>query len=183
MRHGHGVPLLLLVLGFLLPPVEAGAQVEWAWVDALGYGGAGAALGVAANWNRSLDDLGTGIVVTGALAGAGVALGAYVGSRADRALDRGEPLGAGHRGAVVGGSVMAGATLGALGSAAFINSEGEGTPFGSDESTFALFAAGGAALGGLFAWWRRDDLRPRPPPVAPYLDVEGRPGVRLSVRF
>lgn len=58
-----------------------------------------------------------------------------LGGRADRAIADGRAVEGPHRAAVLGGGVLAGGTLGALATVPLINSEGEGTFLGSDETT------------------------------------------------
>jgi hypothetical protein len=109
-------------------------------------------------------------------AAAGVALGAGLGNAADRKLARGQPLRSGHRAALRVGTVLAGATTGAIVSFFLINPEGPG-PFGADDGTiFAGSLAAGAALGALAQYhWE--------PALWPAARVGRRDGVwRVGVR-
>lgn len=177
LMNGLGPALVLASL--LSIPVSSEAQ-SWALVDGLGYGAIGAGVGAGMAWH--LEPAAGWSVIT-ATTGAGIVAGVLVGRAADRALARGEPLGDGHRVAVVAGSVLAGAALGGLASAALINGEGEGTFMGSDETTFTALTVGGAALGAAFTWWRQDALEPRAVTAAPTVSADGGVGLGVRVRF
>lgn len=177
LTDGLGPALVLTSL--LSIPVSGQAQ-SWALVDGLGYGAAGTGVGAMMAWDMEREQ-GWGVIA--ATTSAGIVVGALVGRAADRGLAKGEPLGDGHRAAVVAGSILAGAAVGALASAALINGEGEGTFMGSDEATFTAFTAGGVALGAAFAWWRRDALEPQAVTASPTVSVGGGVGVQVRVGF
>lgn len=179
VRRALATGLYLMLLLMLLGPVRAQGQ-SWALVDGLGYGAAGTGVGAMGAWNLDYDE---GFAVIALATGAGIAVGALVGHAADTRLARGEGLGGGHKAAVVAGSVLAGATLGALASAALINGEGEDTFLGSDETTFTTLTLAGTALGAAVTWWRRDALRPRGVSVSPAVSPDGGAGLRVRVTF
>lgn len=180
-RAAAGYGRALVVTVALLIPTSVQAQ-QWAWVDAVGYGGVGVGLGAMATWDTDLEPARGQTVV--ALSGVGgMVIGALVGGAADRRLAREEELSDAHTAAVVFGSVMAGATAGALLSAAFIEGEGTGTPLGSDESTFVGLTVGGSALGAVLTWVARDALRPRAVTATPTVSAGGDVEMRVQVRF
>ena len=157
----------------------------WGFLDALGYGGLGFGLGVMVGAGMPSDNFGPSGTALGVIAGstiAGVVGGAMIGGRARRALSRDQVISPGHRAAVAGGVVLAGATLGAVAAIPLISSEGEGTPLGSDEQTFSLLAGGGAALGAsyLLAQWHHLGNRVS---AAPIIREPGQYGLVLRVRL
>ncbi len=137
-----------LVLGLASPaaaqpeasPTSDGGM-KWVLLDALGYGGVGFGLGLAAAWGMEGDDFGppaSALAVVGVSTAAGAVAGALIGRRARNRIAEGMPVEGAHRAAVVGGVVAAGAALGALAAVPLVNGEGEGTPLGSDEQTVLL---------------------------------------------
>lgn len=67
-----------------------------------------------------------------------------------------------------------GAEVGALASIPFIEGEGSGTRFGTDEQTVALFALGGGGLAGIFVWNNRHAFSARKLSVIPALPGKGQ---------
>lgn len=157
----------------------ARSGVRWDLIDAVGYGGLGTAVGVAAAWDMEYDP---GFAVIVATTAAGVLLGGFIGGHARHMLGEGRRPGPVHAGAVAAGAVLAGATVGALASALLINSEGSGTALGSDEQTFAVLVLTGGVLGGWFAYSRWDDLTGARLQMVPVYD-RGGPGIRGRIRF
>ncbi len=158
----------------------------WGLFDAIGYGGLGFGLGAIAGTRMSGDDLGpsaAALVTIAGMTAASTWAGAVIGGRAARTLACGQPLGTGHRRAVVAGVVMAGATLGALAAVPLIAPGQAGTPLGTDEQTLALLASGSAVLGSLYMWKNRDRLAAWSVGLAPRVRESGRPSLHLSVRF
>lgn len=168
-------PAMVLALLVLALPRPLDAQT-WTGIGAVGYRGLGAGLAAAAAWDQSYDQ-GASTILIGT--GAAVVVGALVGRAADRRLARGLGVSQGHGVALVFGATMAGATLGALGSAALINSDGSGTSLGSDETTFALLTAGGAVSGLVFGLTRWNGLRRDRVQFAPIIDDRGRAGFQV----
>lgn len=140
-------------------PAGASAQ-SWAFLDGLGYGAAGAGLRLLAGWEADCADyvcMETMGRTLGGLAAGGI-IGGVMGRRADRLVERGDPVGGSHRAGVAAGAVLAGAAMGGIGSFLLINGEGSGTFLGSDEQTFSGLVLAGAAVGVLIAGSRWDDL-------------------------
>jgi hypothetical protein len=142
----------------------AGAQTDrpgnasgppWTLVGAIGYGGVGFGAGALLTWNMPSDNFvgpsDRALAIVAATTALGTLSGAIIGSTARRRHGRNERLSTGQQIAVVAGSVLAGATLGALAAVPLISSDGEGTPLGTDETTFGILTAGGGALGVLYA--------------------------------
>ncbi len=161
--------IAILALMAARPPA-ASAQ-SWAVLDGLGYGAAGAGLGLLAGWEADCSDyvcMETMGLTLGGLAAGGL-IGAVMGGRADRLVERGGPLGGSHRAGVAAGAVLAGAAMGGVASFLLINGEGSGTFLGSDEQTFSGLVLAGAAAGVLIAGSRWDELT-------------GAAGSRMAVR-
>lgn len=178
--------LLLLILPLVATTATTVSAQSWRVIDAVGYGGLGFGLGVAATWDLEGEGFGppdAALVAVGAGTVAGLTVGAMLGGRADRAIADGRAVGGPHRAAVLGGGVLAGGTLGALAAVPFINSEGEGTFLGSDETTFGVFVVTGAALGSLYTWRRSDQLSSGHASVTPVLGPGGERGIRLRIGF
>ena len=167
--------------------VHRRARVNWTLWDALGYGAIGALASYAVAWEA--DEGGEAILLGGTVGS--IVLGAALGSSVKRRINSGRPVGGGRATAALLGVAGAGATVGALASVPLINGESgsapgveEGTPLGSDETTFALLAGTGAALGVWYALRHADELR------SPRVTVGRRPtddgghayalGMRLS---
>lgn len=158
---------------------------DWSLLDAIGYGGLGFGVGLLAAWDMEGADIGPPGEALALVAGATLAgtLGGWImGDRAEDAIARGHELRSAHRAAVIAGVVLAGGTAGALASIPFVNSEGEGTPFGSDERTVALLVGAGAVLGSLYVWMRRDELIHPRFRIAPALPGPNRYGLQVRVR-
>lgn len=161
------------------PPAST-EGVKWGVVDAIGYGGLGFGVGLISAWDL---EYGSGALVVGAASLAGTIAGAVIGRRASQTLAADGQLGAGHRVAVIGGAIMAGGTLGTLAAVPLINGEGEGTFLGSDETTVAVLAVAGGALGSLFVWRHRDELASRSVGIAPGLFGKAALGLRVRLEF
>lgn len=146
--------------------------VNWSLLDAIGYGGLGFGLGLLAAWDMEGTDFGPpgeALALIGAATMAGTFGGAIMGNRAEDAIAKGHQIRGAHRAAVIAGVVLAGGTAGALASIPFVNSEGEGTPLGSDEQSVVLLVSAGAVLGSLYLWMRRDELTYQRFRIAPAL--------------
>lgn len=166
------------------PPADGGAR--WGLYDAVGYGGLGFGLGLAAAWDMEGSGFGPpgeALALIGATTVAGVVAGALIGHRAGDAVADGREVGGAHRAATLGGVVLAGAALGTLAAVPLVNGEGEGTPLGSDEQTVALLTAAGGALGAVFAWHQSDKLAPRGVSLTPTVTGSAEYGMRLRIRF
>lgn len=143
-----------LVIAATISPVGAHATVWW-FPSAIGYGGVGAAIVtvVAATSSSPAPESFAGPAIAMlAVTGAGIATGAVIGSKADRNLGRGEPLGDAHRWAVRTGTVLAGGTVGLIAGAIKISTdddphEAPGGGGRSDEEVIAT-AVGLGLLGG-----------------------------------
>lgn len=189
------LPVLLagLLLGFALPaaaqtdaPPASTGGMKWTLLDAVGYGGLGFGLGLVAAADMEGDDIGppgSALAVLGATTAAGFVAGAVIGRRAQNRIAEGRPVEGAHRAAVNGGVVMAGAILGTLAAIPLVNSEGEGTPLGSDEQTVGLMALVGGGLGSLYAWRHSGELSPRTISVAPAISGTAGYGMRLRMSF
>jgi hypothetical protein len=184
--------MFFAILGIIITAAPAAAQVEpagsrsdipnWGLLDAIGYGGLGFAIAMPLVWDSNcLGPCGGDLVAIVALAGGGIVAGAAIGGRARKALSQGQQLTPGHRVAVAAGGVLAGGTLGALASIPLIQSEGEGTAFGSDERTVSLFVLGGAALGALFVSIKWDGLRQNDISLRPAIFRGARIGLNVRV--
>lgn len=188
------IPVVVLALAALalVPPAPLAAQsaprpaddgAPWVLYDAVGYGGLGFGLGLAAAWGMENDSgfgpPGEALVVLGVGTVAGIVTGAILGSRAGHAVAEGRPLGTGHRAATLAGPVLAGGTLGALAAIPLINGEGEGTALGSDERTVGLLTLAGFAVGSVVAWRLSDELPVRGVQAGP----AGDGGYRLRVQM
>lgn len=167
------------------PPVSTGGM-KWTVLDAVGYGGLGFGLGLVAAADMEGDGIGppgSALAVIGATTAAGIVAGAVIGRRGQNRIAEGRPVEGGHRAAVTAGVVMAGATLGALAAVPLVNSEGEGTPLGSDELTVGLTVIAGGVLGSLYAWRHSGELSPRTISVAPAISGTAGYGMRLRTSF
>lgn len=183
-----------LVLGVASPAAaQPGASptsdggMKWVLLDAVGYGGVGFGLGLAAAGNMENDDgigpPGSALAVIGATTAAGIVTGTLIGRRARNRIIEGKPVTGVHRAAVIGGVVGAGATLSALAAVPLINGEGEGTPLGSDEQTVLLMTLAGGALGSLYAWKHSDELSGGALRVTPTISEATGYGVRIRTSF
>lgn len=192
-RVGATTIVACLVLGAASPaaaqpepePTSDGGM-KWVLLDAVGYGGVGFGLGLAAAWDIEGDDFGppaSALLVVGASTAAGVVTGALIGRRARSRIAEGRPVEGAHHAAVVGGVVAAGAILGALAAVPLVNGEGEGTPLGSDEQTVLLTTLAGGALGSLYAWKHSDELSAGALRVTPTISETTGYGVRIRTRF
>ena len=160
--------------------------IKWVILDAAGYGGVGFIVGAAAGLAMSPScPFGncSGLLI-GVLGGtaAGLAGGAAIGNHARQAIANGQPLSAGHRSAVLLGTVLGGATLGALSSALLINGNGAGTPLGTDEATFGMLTGGGTALGLAMAIMNSHELDSRRMSVRPSVG-KGSYGLSAKLAF
>lgn len=170
--------LAAVVFTAALLPDPARAQVEWSRTTSLGYATAGTAIGIVGFWNHGYSVLTTAPL--GLAAGAWV--GHWIGESAERRLQNSETLSGIHANAVRLGSVMAGAGVGAVGAALYINYTQ--SPTLSDENVFAGAVATGAALGLLYQLLHEDQLRP-PSTVRTSLGVspEGAAVLGLQLSF
>lgn len=165
-------------------PASRRAHVPWTLIDAVGYGGAGFGLGFAGSLATPSEGLAPNLapIALGTLfgMGAGIAIGHVTNTRARD----GRPIGGGLRTATLAGSVLAGATLGALAAVPLIGGSNEsGTALGSDGQTFAITTGAGAALGTAFAMRFRSSLDASPVALMPTYDPRGRIGVQVALRF
>jgi hypothetical protein len=135
----------------------AHAQMQWSRSTAIGYGLAGAALGVIPALDMDFDEVFWAPPLAGMIAGAVV--GHLVGERAERKLARGHELTPTHRTSIRLGTVMLGITTGAAIASLAINPEGP-SRLGSDEAILTAGALGGAALGAVVQWRLEPQLRP-----------------------
>ena len=176
------VPVLALSL---CAPLQTGAQASRV-LTGVGYGALGMAAGIAATSGSTCE----GFVcipdemVVAALIGGGIGtfLGAGAAASANRAVGEGRPVGGGRVAAIAVGTVLGGATLGALASSLLINGEGSGTFLGSDERTVTLFMLAGTALAGLQLRRNWGRLTGRVD-VQPILTMDGRAGLATRVRL
>ena len=180
-------PFALALTLSLLTPLHAEAQAS-RFLTGIGYGVVGMAAGVAATSGATCDTSSfvciPGEVIFGALIGGGLGtvLGARTASSANRAVAQGRPVGAGRVGVIAVGTVLGGATLGALASSLLINGEGAGTPLGSDEHTVRVFMLAGATLGVLQLRGSWDSLTGRVE-VTPVVTLDRRVGMVTRVRL
>jgi hypothetical protein len=114
---------------------------------------------------------------------AGIVTGSMIGARARRSIARNEPLSPAKQTAVIIGVTSAGAVVGAIASVPLIESEGEGTPLGSDEFTFASLTTAGAILGLLYTVRRWDEMRGRRVSVVPVVGRQGQLALNVGLRF
>lgn len=179
-----------LVLSCLLVGERAFAQLpsrpqpegiaRWGLVNAVGYGGLGFLVGVAAAWDKDIDGA---FATIGLSSLAGVVTGAAIGGHASKRIRSGEQLSGTSRFAVSAGAILAGATLGACAAVPLINGEGAGTPLGSDESTLGILVGTGTLLG---AWYLRrhsGELSGERLGIAPIRTIDSAYGLRVSVRY
>lgn len=150
------IPFLLVLLAVAGRPVYA--QTHWWFPSAVGYGAAGLGAGFVLTARAGADDdplttLPLVGFVTGAVAGG------MTGRMADVQLSEGRELSALQRGALRLGTVMAGATAGALVSGVLIAPAERKVP-GTDRTVFLTGVAAGAAVGiwSLYHW--RSALEP-----------------------
>lgn len=163
-----------------------GGGLKWTLLDAVGFGGIGFGLGLAATWDMEGEGIGppeSALAVVGGTTAAGIVAGAFIGRRAQHGIGEGRPVGGAHRAAVLGGVVAAGAVLGALGAIPLVNGEGEGTPLGSDEQTVLLTTLAGGGLGALYAWKHSDELSGGSLRVTPAVSKATGYGVRIRTSF
>lgn len=173
-------------------PAPASAQVPdadeprgapmWSLFDAVGYGGLGFGIGFMMA-PKDLGSIGAGAAMIAAGGVAGLVIGARLGRRAEAAVERGEEITPGHRTGVVGGVVLAGATLGAVASIPLLNNQGPGTALGSDEQTVGILVLAGSALGALYVWRNSDGLAPKRVDVAPAVIGGRQVGLGIHLRF
>lgn len=179
---------LALLLLCLSAPTPSRAQASRG-LNALGYGAVGAAVGVAATANASCE--GSGFIcippetVLATIGGGlvGTILGSRLASGANAAVDEGRPLSSAHVAGITVGTLLGGATLGAIVSIPFISPDGEGTIFGSDEQTLGILMAAGAALGASHLWRHWGELTGGGLAVRPGIMPDGQPGVAARLRL
>lgn len=189
------VPVFLVLLA--LRPAPSGAQ-SWKQVNAFGYGGAGATVGVLLLLDHDCTDEGLGCLagrtILSPLAGAVGALvggtaGAAIGGSADSAVERGQPLGPVHRGAVAAGTIFAGATAGAS-AAGLLYRAGWDPTREHVGKTVAVLGSTGAILALVYLEKRWGELTGGRPGVggpvfdlSPWFSDAPGSGIRLRVRF
>lgn len=182
--------ILVLILGAAAADPASGQTADppapgasWTVLDAIGYAGLGFGAGLVAAWDLDGNDFGPPPLALGIILGStvtGMASGAVLGHLARRSVTDGRPLSTGHRAAALAGVAMAGGALGALAAVPLINPSGEGTFLGTDERTILLTTGAGLALGSLYAWRVRDQLRSRSVRFTP--EVRGdRIGLRIEM--
>ncbi len=155
-------------------------------LNAIGYGGLGFGLGLVAGYAMPSDGFGPSDEALLAIAGGtitGIVVGSIVGGQASRSIARNEPISPAKQTAVLIGVTLAGATAGALASVPLINSEGAGTPLGSDVFTFGSLTSVGAVLGLLYAVRRSGEMRARRVSVVPDIGWRGQFALNVRVRF
>lgn len=174
-------------VALLLAPLPSAGQAS-VLLNSLGYGVAGATLGALATANASCEGeficIPT-VTVFSTLGGAalGATLGAKSAKSANRDVAQGRTVGSGHLAAVAIGTVLGGATVGAVASAVLINPDGPGTILGSDEQTFAILTLTGAGLAVLHlrkTWGR---LTGAQVDARPAIVGDGQPGIVAHIRF
>lgn len=195
-RAGRRVGLAFVTVSSFGVASPAVAQLEtttasddgarWGVVDAIGYGGLGFGLGLAATWDMEGSGFGppgAALVAIGASTVLGTVAGAMIGARAQRAIVAQGELEGVHRAAVIAGAIMAGGTLGALAAVPLVNGEGAGTFLGSDEQTVTVLVLVGSALGSLYVWRHRGDFSSSRFSLAPVMSEGGEYGLRVGVTF
>ena len=180
--HTNEIPFralaALLAIGLLASPADA----QWRALSTTGYaaGGLVAATPVAfaANsYEGGLTAFAAGLAV-------GTATGWLIGDSAEDALNRGESLSSGHKNAVRGGTVLAGAALGGLASFLVINGEGSGGAGGvSDETILGSFLAVGTALGVVTQVMLESRLEPEGVAIGPTFGERGAAGVAFRLEL
>lgn len=177
-----------LVLSCLLSGGRAQAQREdwtgprsdvgqWAIMDAVGYGGAGFLVGIAAAWESE------SFATIGAFTVAGVVAGTVIGRHVSQQAAAGAAPGAASRFFASTGALLAGTTLGAMVAVPLISNEGSRTPLGSDETTAAVLMTAGTALGGVFLVQHNKDFSRTRVAFAPIRTRESAYGLRVAVRY
>lgn len=161
--------ILWVCLALSFSPAIVRAQTAadpftWRLITTPGYAAGGmAAAAIPAYAANSIE---TGVLAFGAGLAGGLIAGYLVGNSAENRLERGEELSGGHKNAVRVGTVLMGAGVGALGSFFIINADDgsdgsfEEEPSVSDETIFASFVAGGAAIGVVTQILLESRLRP-----------------------
>lgn len=175
----------LLATRVLAQPSSSSAPTRvapWAAINAVGYGGAGLAIGVAA-LTQSASGYGGDALTAAVFMGGGVVGGFALGRRASAQLRARRPIGRWHQVGVSSGAVLAGGVLGAIAAVPLINSDGEGTALGTDEATLAKTVGVGSGVGLLFALTQQRALRANRVAVVPYHDARRAAGVRVIVQF
>lgn len=161
----------------------------WTLIDGIGYTGLGAAAGVVIAYGPggSCKSFGpcrgqvAAMLITPAI---GLVTGVALGHTARTAIASGRPISDAHRTWVSTGGILAGATLGSIAAIPLIGgSSNSGTPLGSDESTWMIFALGGAVAGGVYAAKHESDFLLRTTALGPYRAARGGFGLRAGVRF
>jgi len=176
-----------VLLALLLTPLASAGQAS-IFLNSVGYGVAGATLGALVTANASCEGeficIPT-IAVLSTLGGAalGAAIGGKAAASANRDVAEGRIVGSGHLAAVTVGTVLGGATVGAVASALLINPEGEGTLLGSDGQTFTILTLAGTGLAVLNlrrTWGRLTGVQVE---ARPAIVGDGQPGVVARIRF
>jgi hypothetical protein len=167
MRCSLPVPVALLCFAATLFPAAVNGQEDafhWRVITTPGYAAGGmAAAAIPAYAANSIE---TGVLAFGAGIAGGLIAGYLIGNAAEEKLERGEELSGGHKNLVRAGTVLMGAGVGAIGSFFIINADDgsdqgfEEEPSVSDETIFASFVAGGAAVGVVTQILLESRLRP-----------------------
>jgi hypothetical protein len=164
-----------------------GRQPPWGLINAIGYGAIGAGVGFAAAVAMSGNRLGPSDAALATLAGTtlvGTTVGAIIGGKAQRTLARRQPIGLRHESAVVTGTILGGAALGALASAALIAPSGDGPEEGENDAlTFSALTIGGAALASWYVSGHRDRLRSWRVGLTPAVMKSGSYAVNVRVQY
>ena len=191
-RWRRGIIVVVALSGVSLESTRAVAQTtsapiqrrsaRWGLIDAMGYGGLGTLVGVLvalSSPSQTIEPDNSDVASIGVGALLGVAIGAAIGANASSAIHDGKPVGDVHGGAVRLGSMLAGATAGALVSVPIIS----GSAVQADEAVFGALTIGGALLGGIYASRHREELESYRMSIAPvHAPVSGY-GLRVAVRF
>ena len=182
IRRSAGL-VLILTLALAAP-----GNAQLGTLNAIGYGAAGATLGLLAtsgaectsSWWEICIPTEMAIAGLGGLA-AGMILGGKLGGSAEASVERGEPVN--NLWAVTTGAALGGALLGVVVGLWLLDSDpGSGTILGSDEQTTAILAVGGAGLATLYLWSRWDELTGKTLEVMPAI-VGGEAGLTARIRF
>lgn len=136
-------------------------------------------LGGLAAWDQ--DPNAGGLFILGGLASGGV-LGYTIGHRADQALARGDVLLSPHRNAARLGTVLTGATTGAI-IAGIIIKLRDFSSLGSDETIFTTYVVAGSALGAIVQVVHDSSLHPADTHIEFRISPEGLVTCRFNYQF
>lgn len=180
---------LAMALSIAIAPVRAQAQ-SWASVNAVGYGSGATALWLTTADCEGFECLVAPIFIAPIVFSGGALVGAIVGHSADRSVESGEALHPVHLSAVSVGTVLAGATLGAVAAGVLLNASAHSPPrtfLGGRGQTLAILAAAGAGVGIGHLIGRWAELRGERGEVRfglePLVSERGAVGAALRFRF